>query len=283
MRPPQPDMLLSTAQVADLLGVSAATVKRWAEAGVLPSARTRGGHRRFRRSELQAFDHQQMKGGAAPVTVDEWLEQLLGPGSGLALDATLMEARGQLGSWHGVAQVLGPVLEELGARWERGAVTVLEEHVAAARLTRALARAAEQLPVARSAPRVLLATPPGEHHTLGLALAELCFREAGRSTVWAGEDVPVGDLEGWIADHAVSVLALSASVVSHPAALAETVQRLAPACTAAGASLILGGRGAWPAPPPEGSPSCEVLQTWPELRAWLLRHGPPPARARGPG
>ena len=39
--------VLSTRQVATLLGVGEATVKRWADAGEIECFRTPGGHRKF--------------------------------------------------------------------------------------------------------------------------------------------------------------------------------------------------------------------------------------------
>lgn len=47
------DRLMKPGEVAVLLGVSPKTVTRWANAGLLPSLRTLGGHRRFRESEIQ--------------------------------------------------------------------------------------------------------------------------------------------------------------------------------------------------------------------------------------
>jgi excisionase family DNA binding protein len=50
------DLLLTPREVADILGVSAVTVGRWARTGVLePSVRTPGGHRRYRRADVLAF------------------------------------------------------------------------------------------------------------------------------------------------------------------------------------------------------------------------------------
>ena len=50
-----PDQLLTPAEVAALLYVDPKTVSRWARAGRIPSVRTPGGHRRFRRSDVQAL------------------------------------------------------------------------------------------------------------------------------------------------------------------------------------------------------------------------------------
>lgn len=46
---------MSTAQVAQRLGVSAGTVRRWADAGHLPTYRTPGGQRRFSAERVEAF------------------------------------------------------------------------------------------------------------------------------------------------------------------------------------------------------------------------------------
>lgn len=46
--------LLTPAEVADLFRVSAKTVTRWAQAGKISTVRTLGGHRRFRRDEVEA-------------------------------------------------------------------------------------------------------------------------------------------------------------------------------------------------------------------------------------
>lgn len=50
------DELLAAGQVAAMFGVDPATVSRWADAGRLPVAvRTLGGHRRFRRGDVEAL------------------------------------------------------------------------------------------------------------------------------------------------------------------------------------------------------------------------------------
>ena len=46
--------LLTPAEVAALFRVNAKTVTRWARAGKLSAVRTLGGHRRFRRDEVEA-------------------------------------------------------------------------------------------------------------------------------------------------------------------------------------------------------------------------------------
>jgi excisionase family DNA binding protein len=47
------DELLTSTQAAALIGVDAKTLGRWASLGRVPVLRTVGGHRRFRRSDLE--------------------------------------------------------------------------------------------------------------------------------------------------------------------------------------------------------------------------------------
>ncbi len=48
------DEWLSLREAAELLGMHPATVRLWADRNELPSRRTNGGHRRFRRSDIEA-------------------------------------------------------------------------------------------------------------------------------------------------------------------------------------------------------------------------------------
>ncbi|MFQ5859341.1 MAG: helix-turn-helix domain-containing protein [Anaerolineae bacterium] len=46
---------LSLKEASELIGVHPSTLRRWADAGTIPSTRTPGGHRRFRRVALERF------------------------------------------------------------------------------------------------------------------------------------------------------------------------------------------------------------------------------------
>lgn len=54
-RPADQEVLLTPAEVAKLFRVDPKTVTRWAKAGKLTAIRTLGGHRRYRKSEVQAL------------------------------------------------------------------------------------------------------------------------------------------------------------------------------------------------------------------------------------
>jgi excisionase family DNA binding protein len=54
-RMPEPEALLTPAEVATMFRVDAKTVTRWAKAGKITAIRTLGGHRRYRETEVRAL------------------------------------------------------------------------------------------------------------------------------------------------------------------------------------------------------------------------------------
>lgn len=244
------DDFIGTDEAARIAGVGPTAVKRWADQGVLPCIRTPGGHRRFARAEVDALIQARRQQPQAAVGL---LDQLLGSEDGHAVEALLLAERARRGAWHLVAAEAALALRDLGQRWADGRISIVEEHLASERLARALARVAGALPLAPGAPRCLLATAEGDEHTLGLSLVELCLREAGWSTLWAGRATPSAELERVVRSGGVRLLALSAAASSTDAlSLRRQAQRLGEACAAAGVELALGGTGAWPEVPAHG-------------------------------
>src|SRR5512137_1836257 len=122
------DDLLSTVEVGHLAGVGPTAVKRWADEGLLPCARTAGGHRRFHRGDVERF-LRASAGSGAIAFVD-----LLVQTDGLGVEARLLTERSRLGSWLAVTEMLAEALVELGRRWRAGVVTIVQEHLASGRL-----------------------------------------------------------------------------------------------------------------------------------------------------
>jgi len=254
------DDLISTREAAALLGVGPTAIKRWADTGELPCLRTAGGHRRFRRRDLAALiqrraepesssDRAQVAGAAVlPAAAPEHLVDLsLAEGGAYRAEGVVLQLRGALGSWVRAAEQVGEALVELGRRWELGDITVMEEHLASARLARALARIAASIPVPPGAPRALLVAAPDEEHTLGLGLVELCLLEAGWQCRWAGRATPVEEVVTHVEGGEVEMVVASASPHSTDAArLAQWTQIVGDACERAAVALVVGGRGAWP-------------------------------------
>ncbi|MCB9558468.1 MAG: helix-turn-helix domain-containing protein [Deltaproteobacteria bacterium] len=264
------DDLLSTKEAAALLGVGPTAVKRWADAGELACLKTAGGHRRFRRGDVEAM----RRSGNASETddleteSDRWIEALLNPRQDqvYAVEGLLLQARAQEGAWYRVAERLGAVLTAIGERWQRGELSVLDEHLASERLARAVGRVVAAMPTGPTMPAALLVTVVGDDHTLGLSLVELCLREAGWRVLWAGRATPVEEIATHVATDAVRMVAASASLHSQDQqALAHWLAMLGLICREHAVHLLLGGSGAWPEPPAFGT----RIRNFRELASYL--------------
>lgn len=261
LRDPSPKRVrfLTSAEAADRLGVSTSSIKRWVDDGTLVSERTAGGHRRLRSEVVEAFARRSELAPALPPSQDRFepapgdlLALLLSSRPSREIEARLIALRSSVGSVSGFADALAPSLREMGVRWVRGELPIADEHIATERLARALARMAEWIPLAPRSKVALLATAVEDEHTLGLSLAELCLREGGWDARWVGRRTPTDTLVDLISRsrREVRLVVLSASVVSSDAAsLARQSHTVGAACAAAGATLLLGGDGAWPERP----------------------------------
>ena len=236
------------ADAADRAGVTVSTLKRWADAGRISCVKTRGGHRRFRGSDVDQLVEQMSALGGETRTRDErWLGLLL-QDDVHPLMAELFAGRARLGAWYRVGEEVARALRLLGRRWAQGRLAILDEHLASERLHRALAQIVAGFTLVPEAPACFLTTPPGEEHTLGLSIAELCLCESGWRGLWGGGALPAEHLAGRLAGLPVAMVAAAASPSSvPPRRLRRWTTEVAAACARKGIPLVLGGGGAWPA------------------------------------
>lgn len=67
---------VSLRRAAEILGVHPATVRNWADKGDVPSRRTPGGHRRFRKADLTQYA--QSQGELQPIEIQVIIQNALG-------------------------------------------------------------------------------------------------------------------------------------------------------------------------------------------------------------
>jgi DNA-binding transcriptional MerR regulator len=134
--------------------------------------------------------------------------------------------------------VIVPYLHELGERWERGDVSIAQEHFASAFLRGRL------LGLARGwgrgiGPVAVLACAPGEQHDLGLLAFGLALRARGWRIVYLGADTPITSVAD--AARSCSPAAVVVSAVN-PRAFRRHAEELVQ--LGRDARLCLGGAGA---------------------------------------
>lgn len=121
----------------------------------------------------------------------------------LARAATLFPAR-EL-----VKKIVAPILDEVGERWAHKDFGVAHEHFASGLVRSVLGSILRLYPPSENAETIVLATPTGERHELGLWLAALLAAAHGWRVVCLGADMPAAEIALAIRLTNARVLALS--------------------------------------------------------------------------
>lgn len=156
---------------------------------------------------------------------------------GAALEV-LHRERARLGMDGLVGDLVVAVMREIGLGWERGEVSVAQEHLATQLVRSALDRMADGW-VTGDGPQAWLACPPRELHDLPLLAYGLLLRERGWRVRFFGASTPLHDLRRSMRVHRPEVVVVSGD---DPARLRAS--RVALDLIAADAVLALGGRAA---------------------------------------
>src|SRR5918994_1138158 len=184
---------LTSRETARLLGVSEASVKRWADGGLLPSEKTAGGHRRFRPVVVAMF-------GAL-------LDGSAGKASALLTDAHA-SGRGLAALFD---EVLCPSMRRVGDLWHEGELTVAQEHVATRAALSALQALGGALAAAEpSAPLAVCCGAEEDFHELPVNCSELVLREGGWAVLNLGANTPFYALAEAVARRGPRLVAVAA-------------------------------------------------------------------------
>lgn len=137
-----------------------------------------------------------------------------------------------------LSEIVIPYLRDLGERWERGEVSVAQEHFASNVLRGRL------LALARGwgrgvGPRALLACAPGEQHELGLMAFGLALRTHGWRIEYLGAATPLERIDELASSLDVDLVVVSAVTPERIAQHVGELRRIA-----VGRRLALGGAGA---------------------------------------
>lgn len=126
-----------------------------------------------------------------------------------------------------IDELVQPAMAEIGAAWERGELTVAEEHLATATMQTVIARQLGEMPIREEEDRsILLACVEDNEHELGLRVLADAFELAGWRARCLGADVPTEALVAMVDRWRPDVVALSLSMRLHVPVAREAVDRI---------------------------------------------------------
>lgn len=208
---------LSSVDVARILDVNVATVKRWTEAGKLDCVKTAGGHRKFLMRHLAAFaiehqkyaEHLPLIQFGSELNLELNSEILRGEFNNLipfflekAMQCESKIIQDILNSLYMVHHdlvliydnLLTHVLHEIGSKWERGELSITEEHLASQTIRDAIVKLQDIVikPDERVG-RVFLLTFSDELHDIPAKMVQHLLESRGFQVLFSGQRTPVGD------------------------------------------------------------------------------------------
>ncbi len=224
---------LTTKEVARLCRISDATVKRWEDAGLLKSERTRGGHRRFRAEEIVRFQREQNLGlkqchGDESVTMATTRRRGDKNFSSSACLHALVA-----GCEEAVANILisayleGKTLPEIfdevvcvamcqiGELWFKGEISVTQEHLATRAACSALYKLRHTLPVPKMTDKLAMCCAvEGDFHELPTHLVQMTIENEGWEVMNFGANTPLYSLAEEVVQHAPQIICIAATIIS---------------------------------------------------------------------
>jgi MerR family transcriptional regulator, light-induced transcriptional regulator len=254
-----PETYLKTQQVADALGVSASTVKRWVDAGAIEATRTIGKHRlvtlssalRFARQERLAVDGLPTMAGQSPfVGINEHSIQSLVDAlkNGRNLEARQLISTVYQCNTGAVAladQFIRPAMERVGHGWSSGTWDIYEEHSATQTVASAVNDLINQFASEfdGTKPLALGAAPEGDLYVLPGLLGELVLRELGWEVMNLSNNLPLRSLAKATYEHRPRLVFLSVSFIQDRDQFLREYSSFYEAASQVGAAIMLGGRG----------------------------------------
>lgn len=114
-----------------------------------------------------------------------------------------------------VQEVCAPLTQLVGVYWQTRRLSVYQEHLYTQIISKKLKTIC--IPISEiSTPVILTTTLPGEHHYLGILMAEVFFKFSGCKCLSLGPNTPISEIVKAVEVSKVDVLALSFSKIREP-------------------------------------------------------------------
>lgn len=253
------DQLLSPKQIAEAIGASESSVKRWCDQGMLTTVKTAGGHRRISVQEALRFVREQNYSVveprilAMPATDDRKSRRIEGcserlAGSLLADNELACHAivSDLFLAGHAVSHIFDDVItvafRTIGEKWACYEADVYQERCSCQIALRVLHELrAKQVPPMPQL-KALGATIEGDQYSLPVTMSEIVLRSVGWDARLLGSSIPFDSMINAIKRYQPGLFWLSVSHIRDEAEFIAGFNRVFEAASKTESAVVVGGR-----------------------------------------
>lgn len=194
-------------QIAKMLEVNVSTIKRWVDKGFLQATITAGGHRRISKMQLAQFTkkypslakesyilHRLTEKRRQPVT-QQWKEYYRALLSNDSVSSERVIERAYIAN-HSIPdildQIVGPTLQHIGMEWQKGIISIFEEHKMSFLIRMHLFRLSDLIAYSETKKQktAMLACVAHEQHEIVLQMLAIIFKLHGWKVHILGINIP---------------------------------------------------------------------------------------------
>lgn len=255
--------LHSPKQVAQVLGVSESSLKRWCDQGLLQTTRTAGGHRKVLTAEVIRFARDRGMAlvspellGLPPVgatagsnfekNANLLAEALLSGDEAVSRQIVFNLSLSQLPLARIFDDVIAQAFAIIGDRWACQQAEVYQERRSCEIILRTLVELRKSQAAAPSHLTACGGTATGNLYSLQTLMAEIVLRDSGYQATSLGTGIPFDSLVRAIHELRPTLFWLSAAHIPDEPEFLQGFARLSAACAATQSALVAGGRALTP-------------------------------------
>lgn len=254
------NQLLSPKQVAEAIGASESSLKRWCDQGLIQTVKTAGGHRRIPVQEALRFAREQNHSVveprilAMPASEDRKARRVEGCAERLT-EALLTDNEA---ASHAIVfdlflagqpvslifdEVIAVAFRTIGEKWECHEADVYQERCSCQVMLRVL----HELRAKQVSPErdlvALGATIEGDQYSLPVTMSEIVLRSVGWNARLLGSSIPFDSMINAVKRHEPGLFWLSVSFIPDEADFIRGFNRLFEAASKINTAIVVGGRG----------------------------------------
>jgi len=252
-------MFLKTKDLAKILGVSEATIKNWSREGLLKFHKTIGGHRRFPIEEIVKFikDNKIIDlAGFSNADVNtltyiifEDYEKLSKELLNYMLNKSQKEVENLLkiilfsfGVIKAFDLIISKSLFELGLLWEKGEISVDQEHIASSKIIESIINLKNLFETKKKRKiKFVITSLEGDIHEIPLRIIDFILTYEGYNVIYVGANTPYSDIIKTIEREKPKFLIISAVYIVDKRKFEKSIEILDKSCKEINCILFIGG------------------------------------------